>query len=70
MRGFCSYSVEGGPLYEPEADRAYADTLKSELRGDIPFFLRDLDINDPVFAVEIAEHLVAMIKNKEAEIGT
>ncbi|HEB31882.1 MAG TPA: UPF0261 family protein [Spirochaetes bacterium] len=64
MRGFCSYSVKGGPFYDPDTDRVYVETLKKELRGDIPVFLRDLDINDPGFAVEIAEHLVAMIRNK------
>ena len=35
MKGFCSYSVKGGPLYNPEADKAYVDTLKSELREKV-----------------------------------
>ncbi len=62
MKGFCSYSVEGGPLYNPEADRAYVETLKSELRADIPIYIRDLEINDPAFTTEVAEHLIAMVK--------
>ncbi|MBA7671556.1 hypothetical protein ES703_79715 [subsurface metagenome] len=62
MKGFCSYSVEGGPLYNPEADRAYVETIKSELREDIPVYIRDLDINDPAFATEAAEHLIALVK--------
>jgi uncharacterized protein (UPF0261 family) len=65
MKGFCSYSVEGGVFYDPETDRAYVETLKKELRSDIPVHVRDLDINDPVFAAEIAEHLITMIKNKK-----
>ncbi len=62
MKGFCSYSVEGGPLYDPEADKVYVETLKSELRKDIPIYIRDLDINSPAFAAETAEHLIRMVK--------
>jgi uncharacterized protein (UPF0261 family) len=62
MKGFCSYSTRGGPLYNPEADRIYVETLKKELREDIPVHIRDLDINDPAFAAEAAEHLIDMVK--------
>jgi uncharacterized protein (UPF0261 family) len=65
-KGFCSYSVEGGPLYDPKADAAYIETLKAELRDDIPFFTRELDINDPAFATEAAEHLIDMVKKHQA----
>ena len=64
-KGFCSYSVQGGPLYDPEADRAYIDMLMNELRDDIPVHLRETDINDPEFVTEAAEHLIALLeKNK------
>lgn len=69
MRGFCSYSVEGGPLYNPEADRAYVDTLKAELRDDIPVYIRDLDINDPAFATEAAKRLVALVREHRSEVS-
>jgi uncharacterized protein (UPF0261 family) len=64
MKGFCSYSIPGGPLHDPGADRAYVETLKQELRKDIPVHIRDLDINDPAFATEAAEHLIDLV-NKE-----
>jgi uncharacterized protein (UPF0261 family) len=64
LRGFCSYSVEGGPLHNPEADRAYVQTLKETLRKDIPVHIRDLDINDPSFAAEAAEHLIDMVRSQ------
>jgi uncharacterized protein (UPF0261 family) len=64
MRGFCSYSVEGGPLYDPEADRMYVKTLKEKLRKDIPVHIRDLDINDPSFAAEAAEHVIALMQER------
>ncbi len=62
MKGFCSYSVEGGPLHNPAADRAYLETLKRLLRPDIPVNVRELDINDPVFAVEVAERVAALVE--------
>ena len=62
MKGFCSYSVEGGPLYSPDADKIYVDTLKKSLRKDIPVFIRDTDVNDPKFVTEMAEHLIKMMQ--------
>ncbi|MBM3705087.1 MAG: UPF0261 family protein [Actinobacteria bacterium] len=67
MKGFCSYSQEGGPLYEPEADEAYVDTLTKELRKDIAVYKRQSDINDPAFASEAAEHLIAMLKKTKKQ---
>lgn len=64
MKGFCSYSVEGGPLYSPDADKIYVDMLKKSLRKDISVFIRDTDINDPEFATEMAEHLIKMMQSK------
>jgi uncharacterized protein (UPF0261 family) len=65
MKGFCSYSVEGGPLYEPEADKVYVETLKKELRKDIPVYIRELEINDPVFVTEAAQHLITLMKKSK-----
>jgi uncharacterized protein (UPF0261 family) len=64
LRGFCSYSVEGGPLHNPEADRVYVKTLRENLREDIPAHIRDLEINDPSFAAEAAEHLIDMVRSQ------
>jgi uncharacterized protein (UPF0261 family) len=64
MKGFCSYSTPGGPLHDPDTDRAYVETLKKELRKGIPLHIRDRDINDPAFATEAAEHLIDMV-NKQ-----
>ncbi|MGM0365841.1 MAG: Tm-1-like ATP-binding domain-containing protein [Actinomycetota bacterium] len=65
MKGFCSYSVEGGPLYDPEADKAYVEALKSELRDDIYVRVIDRDINDPVFATMAAERLVELMRKEQ-----
>jgi uncharacterized protein (UPF0261 family) len=66
VKGFCSYSVEGGPLHDPEADRVYIDTLKEELRDDIPVYIRELDINDSAFATEAAEYLIDVVRKSPA----
>ena len=65
MKGFCSYSTPGGPLHNPEADHIYVETLKEELRQDIPIHVRDIDINDPVFATEAAEHLITLVQQQQ-----
>lgn len=65
LKGFCSYSVEGGPLYNPDADKAYIDTLKGSIRKDILVHLVDKDINDPEFISKMAESLIAMMGNNE-----
>lgn len=62
MKGFCSHSIEGAPIHDPEADAAYVDELKKQLRDDIPVNIRDTHINDPVFAKEIAERLIELMK--------
>lgn len=64
MKGFCSHSIEGAPIYDPESDKAYVDELKKQLRDDIPINVRDTHINDPAFAKEIAEHLIELMKKK------
>jgi len=62
MKGFCSYTVEGEKFYDPEADKVYVDTLKKELRKDIPVHVLDKDINDPEFAGKAAERLLEIMK--------
>ena len=56
-KGFSSASVEGGPLYDPEADEAFIATLKKNLDPAIEVLETDADINSPVFAHAIAAAL-------------
>ncbi len=62
IKGFCSYTVKGEKFYDPEADKVYVDTLKKELRKDIPVHVLDKDINDPEFAMKAAERLIEIMK--------
>jgi len=65
LKGFCSYSIKDGPLYNPEADKAYIDTLKASIRKDIPVHLINTDINDPEFVSEMAKRIISMIEDSE-----
>jgi uncharacterized protein (UPF0261 family) len=60
LRGISVISSAGGPYYWPEADAALFETLRTNLRKDIPYHELDLNINDPEFARAMAEGLLAM----------
>ncbi len=60
-RGFSLADVEGGDLWEPEADAAFLDALAGELRAEIPLELVDTHVNDPEFADLVAECYLALV---------
>ena len=62
LGGFNMYSNKGGELYDPEADRAFIDALKKQLKPHINVVEVDAHINDPVFADTIAPLLLEMIE--------
>ena len=49
-------------FYNPDADKAYVNTLKKALRADIPVHVVEKDINDPAFAALAAERLIELMK--------
>lgn len=49
-RGFSLADVEGGALWDPEADRAFIDSLRAALPPAIPFEEIDAHVDDPGFA--------------------
>ena len=65
LRGLSSLSVEGGPLYDPAADAAFARTLTSHLDPEIEITEVDTDINDPAFARAIADALARAFRGAE-----
>jgi uncharacterized protein (UPF0261 family) len=64
--GFDSYAVEGQGFYDPEADRAFIDALKSNLPGNFTLIERDTHIDDPAFATEAAHRLIKLIESRNA----
>jgi len=58
LKGFSSISIEGGPLHDPVADRAFRVALKARLDASIEIIEVDSDINSPEFAKAVATALV------------
>jgi uncharacterized protein (UPF0261 family) len=52
--------VEGGDLWDPDADGAFLEALGSALRPEIPFELVETHVNDPAFADLVAERYLAV----------
>ncbi|MEM8535556.1 MAG: Tm-1-like ATP-binding domain-containing protein [Chloroflexota bacterium] len=50
LKGFSILDSPGERFWEPEADQAFIQALKADLRSDIPVEELDLNINDPAFA--------------------
>ncbi len=61
LKGFSQLDLEGQPFYLPEASQAFIDTLKKDLRKDIPVIEMEFDINAPEFSGQAAETLLAML---------
>ena len=59
-RGFSLADAEGGDLWDPEADRAFLDSLREALRPDIPYETVDAHVDDAAFADIVAERYLAM----------
>ena len=64
--GFDSYSVEGEGFYDPKADSAFTETLKTGLPENIAVIERATHIEDPAFATEAAQALIKLIEAKHA----
>jgi uncharacterized protein (UPF0261 family) len=60
-QGFSLADVEGGDLWDPDADAAFLDALSSGLRAEIPFELLDTHVNDPAFADLVAERYLTLV---------
>ena len=63
--GYDSYAVEGMGFYDPEADEAFVVELKANLPGNFEIIERETHIEDPAFAVEAAERLIALIEQRQ-----
>jgi uncharacterized protein (UPF0261 family) len=58
LKGFSSLGVEGGPLYEPEADAAFVKAFRRHMKGGNPLvevIEMDCSVDDAVFADAIVE---------------
>jgi uncharacterized protein (UPF0261 family) len=60
-RGFSLADVEGGDLWDPEADAAFVSALAGALRPDIALEHVETHVNDPSFAARVAERYLALL---------
>ena len=62
-RGTSRYSVKGGPLHDPESDRAFFETLKAQLPSHVTTFEVDAAAEDDVFVELAVQQLIAQIED-------
>ncbi|MBN2217286.1 MAG: Tm-1-like ATP-binding domain-containing protein [Pirellulales bacterium] len=63
LRGWSMIDAPGEPFWWPEADGAFRDSLKSELRADISVVEIDANINDSAFSRCAAETLLKLMND-------
>jgi len=62
LRGFSSLDRQGGIFYDPAADRAFIDSLKSSLNKNIEVKEIDAHINDSEFAEDLVNEFMDIIE--------
>jgi uncharacterized protein (UPF0261 family) len=60
-RGFSLADIEGGDLWDPEADGAFLDALQAGLRADIAFETVDAHVDDHDFADLVADRYLSLV---------
>ncbi len=62
LRGFSSPDCLGNPFYDADADRAFAECIRSSLKPQIVLKEIDAHINDPEFAHAVAEDFLEIMR--------
>jgi uncharacterized protein (UPF0261 family) len=62
LQAFGWFSMEGRPLYDPESDRAFIDTIRECLDPRVELIELDTHLNDPVVARTAVEFMEACLK--------
>ncbi|MYD09870.1 MAG: UPF0261 family protein [Chloroflexi bacterium] len=63
QRGFSQLNIEGGPLYDPQADRGFFDGLTADRAGKLNVTQLDMHINEPAFAEAVCAELRALMES-------
>jgi uncharacterized protein (UPF0261 family) len=67
LKGVSAIDVEGMPFYDPAADAALFEALRTHIdRSKVELVELDLAINDPAFADAMADRLLGMLVAKQA----
>jgi len=66
LRGVSMIAVEGAPFHDADADEALRAGLHETLSDSVELHELDLDVNDPAFAVAMADRLHELIQERGA----
>lgn len=66
--GVSDYDRPGRPFHDPQANRAWLDGLRAELRGNIPVIETENHINDPAFAERYADWMIDKLGANHEEL--
>jgi uncharacterized protein (UPF0261 family) len=61
-QGLSLGNVPGGVFWNPEADAAFLETMRGELRSDIPVLTYERHVNDPAFGEEMADLFLRLLE--------
>jgi uncharacterized protein (UPF0261 family) len=64
LKGVSMLDSEGHEFWDPEADGACFDAIRSGLKPGIPLIEVDANINDPEFSGKVAETLLEMLAGR------
>ena len=67
LRGVSILDGDGERFCDREADQAMFESLKSNLRSDIPVIEVDANINDPIFARQAVDTMLAWLQETKRE---
>jgi uncharacterized protein (UPF0261 family) len=62
LRGFCEPDKEGSPLWDPEGNHAFVESLEKSIRPDIPVVKLDAHINDPEFIDPVVKQFMMLVE--------
>jgi uncharacterized protein (UPF0261 family) len=63
-QGLSIPNVPEGPFWNPEADAAFLESLRSEVRENIPILTYERHVNDPEFGVEVADLFIDLMSKE------
>ena len=62
QRGFSQLNIEGGPLFDPQADQGFIQGLRAAGAGRLAIAELDMHINEPAFADAVSAELRSMME--------
>ncbi len=61
LKGVSQLDSPGGDFWDPAADQACFEAIKTNLKPGIPVIEMDENINDPIFAAKTVEVLLELM---------